>query len=160
LVLLTAVVVSVPLARQAEVAGELAERARREAEEARAQVEEARRAEAAAKAETARVAEKRRQAEEAPPGFGLPGHTATVLVVAFSPDGRHLASGSADHTVIIWDGCTRRQVFKLNTGDQTGDVAFDRDGTRLAVANASGRTKILEAPTGKEVFRLAGAGCL
>ena len=33
----------------------------------------------------------------------LIGHTAFVSSVAFSPDGSKLASGSYDHTVILWD---------------------------------------------------------
>ncbi|RKP14006.1 hypothetical protein BJ684DRAFT_19550 [Piptocephalis cylindrospora] len=33
----------------------------------------------------------------------LPGHKEAVLNVSFSPDGEHLASGSGDTTVRIWD---------------------------------------------------------
>ena len=32
----------------------------------------------------------------------LPGHTAVVYSVAFSPDGNTIASGSADGTVRLW----------------------------------------------------------
>jgi predicted NACHT family NTPase len=38
----------------------------------------------------------------------LKGHDLPVLSVAFSPDGKTLASGSADHTVKLWVGDARQ----------------------------------------------------
>lgn len=48
----------------------------------------------------------------------LPGHSEAVLHVSFSPDGNHLASGSGDTTVRLWDVHTEtpRATLRGHTG--------------------------------------------
>ncbi len=70
-------------------------------------------------------------------------HTRSVNSVAFSPDGRMLASGSSDRTIILWDAARgeRLRTLKEHTGLVTS-VAFSPDGRRLA-SGSYDRTVIL-----------------
>ncbi|WP_329425382.1 serine/threonine protein kinase [Streptosporangium sp. NBC_01495] len=69
-----------------------------------------------------------------PIGDPLTGHTNWVESVAFSPDGRTLATGSSDKTVIVWDTRTWQPIGDPLTGhnDWVQAVAFSPDGRTLA----------------------------
>jgi hypothetical protein len=77
--------------------------------------------------------------------------------VAFSPDGRRLASASYDGTVKLWDADTGQEVLTLrgHSGRVTS-VAFSPDGRRLASANDDGTVMLWDAATGQEVLTLRG----
>ncbi len=77
----------------------------------------------------------------------LTGHTGGVLSVTYSPDGKKLASGSADGTVRIWD-VGRGECERTLTGHTSYvySVTYSPDGKKLASGSYDGTVRIWENP--------------
>src|SRR5262249_30240593 len=75
--------------------------------------------------------------------LALRGHTDVVNAVAFSQDGRRLASASQDLAVRVWEAATGQETLTLkgHAGTVYG-VCFSPDGHRLASASGDGTVKV------------------
>ncbi|MBD2118561.1 MULTISPECIES: serine/threonine-protein kinase [Microcystis] len=89
------------------------------------------------------------------PDKTLTGHSDEVFSVAYSPDGRYLASGSIDQTIKIWEVATGKELRTL-TGHSGGVflVVYSPDGRYLASGSSDKTIKIWEVATGKELHTL------
>jgi len=87
----------------------------------------------------------------------LSGQRDSVLSVAFSPNGRLLASGSSDSTINLWDVTSGRSVRQLiGHKGQVFGVAFSPNGRMLATASGDRTVKLWDVAGGRELVTFAG----
>ncbi len=87
--------------------------------------------------------------------FRLEGHDGGVKTVAYSPDGKLIATGGNDHTIRLWDATTGKEMRRLEDG--TGAVealAISPDGKFLASAGQDGIARLWRLGTEDEPMRL------
>jgi tetratricopeptide (TPR) repeat protein len=67
----------------------------------------------------------------------LEGHSSWVMSVVFSPDGKHIASGSADNTIKLWDVNSGKELKTLKGHSSwVMSVVFSPDGKHIASGSA------------------------
>ncbi len=84
----------------------------------------------------------------------LTGHTRVVSSVAFSPDGKLVASGSGDKTVRIWDVEKGAEAVAPLTGhtNEVTSVVFSRDGKLVASGSWDKTVRIWDVEKGVEAM--------
>jgi WD40 repeat protein len=80
-----------------------------------------------------------------------------IRSLAFSPNGRILASGDQEGVVKLWDLDSKRELFSLNPppGSYVTDLAFNASSELLATACKSGVITVWRTATGKKVLTIA-----
>ncbi|KAB0801679.1 hypothetical protein PPYR_03865 [Photinus pyralis] len=82
----------------------------------------------------------------------MPGHAEAVISVSFSPDGKHLASGSGDTTVRFWDLHTQNPYYSCH-GHRNWVlcISWSPNSKKLASACKNGQIIIWDPDTGTQL---------
>ncbi len=78
----------------------------------------------------------------------LTGHTGWIHDLAFSSNGRTLASVESNGTVVLWEALTGLAIWSLRENIDAGDIAFSPDGQTLAIGTRSGNVELRNAASG------------
>ncbi len=90
--------------------------------------------------------------EELFPELTSTGHDAEVQCVAWSPDGRVIASGGPNHQINLWDAETGKLRLKIASSSSANRMAFTPAGRQLLTSwENAGMIRVWDVDTGKEV---------
>ncbi len=93
------------------------------------------------------------------PLYTYRGHAALVNAVAWSPDGKRIASGSGDRTVQVWDAADGSHVYLYRRHSNTViAVAWSPDGRRIVSGSGDNTVQVWDAVDGGNVYTYQGHG--
>jgi len=80
------------------------------------------------------------------------GHSGSVTSVAYSPNGKLIASGSADATIMLWDAATGKQIETIiGHHGAIRFLTFSADGKTLASGSVENYVRLWDIPTGNSL---------
>lgn len=84
------------------------------------------------------------------PKVALKGHTKRITAVAFSPDGKTIATGSEDHIVKLWNTSSLRLLTTLYNEESVTSIAFSSDNRMLVTGGVLGGVKLWPSASAAE----------
>lgn len=85
------------------------------------------------------------------------GHSSTVLVVGWSPDGKRIASGSKDMTVQLWNATTGSNAFTYHGHTSSVyAVTWSHEGTRIVSGGLDNTAQVWDAFSGTLAYTYTG----
>src|SRR5215472_2450081 len=84
-------------------------------------------------------------------------HSAAVLHIAWSPDGKKIASASADKTVHIWNATSKNPILIYrNHAKSVSAVAWSPDGSRIVSGSWDTTVQVWQVQTGRKLLTYRG----
>lgn len=88
--------------------------------------------------------------------LALQGDAKSATCVAWSPDGRRLATNGDGMTAKVWDAANGRELLTLRGRAVIDDAAFSPDSKRLATTDGNGEVTLWGTASGQDLMALRG----
>jgi WD40 repeat protein len=84
------------------------------------------------------------------------GHTDIIRSMAYSPNGRYIATGSNDAFIKIWDAASCKLLKNLNVNGNVNSICFSPDGKYLLATISDSTVMLWDFISGALIHRLKG----